>query len=87
MKIFLFFFSLLFSFNVNAMTICINDSGDPDSCVEEGSSQGDSIDGVDCYYNRDLGITQCNTVLGDGSLGGYWDPKTFSCSKCIVIVD
>ena len=87
MKIFLLFFVLFFSsLNASALVICIDDSGDPDSCVDEGSSTGQSIDGVDCYYNRDLGVTQCNTVLGDGSLGGYWDSKTFTCSNFVAPV-
>jgi hypothetical protein len=87
MKIFLSFFVIFFlSFDVSALTICINDSHDPDSCVDEGGSQGDSIDGVDCYYNKDTATTQCNTVLGDGSLGGYWDSKTSSCSNFVAPV-
>ncbi|MDD2864675.1 MAG: virulence factor TspB C-terminal domain-related protein [Methylococcales bacterium] len=86
MKTFLLCFLLLVSFNSHALVICIDDSGDPDSCVDEGSSSGQSVDGVNCYYNKDLGITQCNTVLGDGSLGGYWDPKTFTCSNFVAPV-
>ncbi|MDD5215382.1 MAG: virulence factor TspB C-terminal domain-related protein [Methylococcales bacterium] len=86
MKTFLLFLLLLVSLNSHALVICIDDSGDPDSCVDQGSSSGQSIDGVSCYYNKDLGITQCNTVLGDGSLGGYWDPKTFTCSNFVAPV-
>jgi hypothetical protein len=84
MKTYLLFFLLLVSFNSHALVICIDDSGDPDSCVDQGTSSGQSVDGVSCYYNKDLGITQCNTVLGDGSLGGYWDPKTFTCSNFVA---
>lgn len=87
MKIFLLFLFLLFSsLNSFAMVICIG--GDSyDSCLEEDNgSSGGSVDGVSCYYNKDLGVTQCNTVLGDGSLGGYWDPKTFTCSNFVAPV-
>ena len=80
-------FSFLSSLNVNAMTICVdNVGGDSDSCVDQGSSSGQSIDGVDCYWNKDLGITQCNTILSDGSLARYWDPKTFTCSNFVAPV-
>lgn len=67
------------------MVICINDSS-ADSCLEDGDSNGGSTEGVNCYYDKSLGVTQCNAVLDDGSIAGYWDPKTFSCSNLVAPV-
>lgn len=85
MRIFLLFVFLFFSSESFAMVICINNSS-ADSCLEDGDSNGGSTEGVNCYYNKDFGVTQCNTVLGDGSVAGYWDPKTFSCSNLVAPV-
>lgn len=85
MKKFLLFVFLFFSSESFAIVICINDSS-ADSCLEDGDSNGGSTEGVNCYYNKDFGVTQCNTALGDGSVAGYWDPKTFSCSNLVAPV-
>ena len=85
MKIFLLFFTFLLSTNTYSLTICIDGSGNPDSCVDQGTSKGEYIDAeMACSYVN--GVTSCVRIDTAAFTEGIWDSLTSSCSNYVAPV-
>ncbi len=80
MKIFFFFFVLLFSFNAFAdVTICIG-AGCPDD-VPAGE-----MDSYEAVYDPDTGTTKIQHTDSTANTPGVWNPNTFSCTNGVTPV-
>ena len=85
MRILLLFLFLYFSsFNVFALTICINGAtADGSGACPDGTSQGADEYGVTCAYDSVTGSTSCERTDNSASDAGTWNPQTFSCSNFV----